>query len=90
MNQYFRNKLLFQILPVEIVHEIDTYCMKIKRTSMWYIIASNLNVDCLERAIETDKMNLYLADDAEEDMLYVFKKRNESLDYIKKLQIEIL
>jgi hypothetical protein len=57
---------------------------------MWYIIASNLNVDCLERAIETDKMNLYLADDAEEDMLYVFKKRNESLDYIKKLQIEIL
>ncbi len=90
MEQYFRNKVLFEKLPIKIVHKIDAYCMKIKRSSMWYIIASNLNVACLERAKETDKGNIYLADDDEEDMLYVFKKRNESLDYVKRIKIEIL
>ncbi len=91
MNQYFRTKLLLQKLPKKVVNEIETYCSwTFKRTSMWYIIASNLNVNCLERAMETDKGNVYLADDDEEDMLYVFKKRNESLDYVRRIKNEIM
>jgi hypothetical protein len=79
-------------LPDVIINEITDYCIwkSTSKTAMWYIIASNLDATCLDRAKTTDRANKYLVNDDEEDMLYIFHKKNDSLalvDHITKFTI---
>jgi len=74
-------------LPDVIVDEITTFCkwLKTSKTAMWYIIASNLDATCLDRAKGTDRAKKYIVTEDDEDMLYVFHKKNDSLAMVEHI-----
>ena len=83
-------KELFKLnLPVELILEVLTYCVWTRplRSSLWYIVASRFDTNCLTRAKQTDRSLQYLASDEVDDCYYIFKRvGRELIDYARHIE----
>ena len=73
-------------LPDVILSEIISYCnWKKTRTRVWYIIASRLNPNVLDRAKQIDTVNEFIYSDDEDDRAALFCTP-ESLYYLDHIK----
>ena len=77
-------------LPRELLEDILTYChWSTVRTSLWYIVASKIDVQSLYRAKQMDDAYRYLASD-DNDIHMVFSRYHpryrEITDYVDHIE----